>query len=117
MSEATVLKKSMLSASSAGAKVFRNNVGIAFQPNGQVIKYGLCNGSSDLIGWVPVTITQDMVGLRIAQFLAIECKDKKGRATQEQENFLSNVREGGGIGIITKTGDDVEQLIKNRSKK
>jgi hypothetical protein len=107
-SESTILKQVMLRASEHGDVVFRNNVGIAFQPNGQVIRYGLATGSSDLIGWRSKVVTQDMVGKKVAVFLAIETKTKKGKATEEQKNFLGVVDAAGGIAILARTPDDVK---------
>jgi hypothetical protein len=110
-SESTILKKVMLKASELGYRVFRNNVGVAFQPNGQVIRYGLHTGSSDLIGWHSKVVTQDMVGKPVAVFLAIETKTKTGAVTKDQKNFLKQVDEAGGIAILARTSDD---LINNR---
>lgn len=111
-SESTILKQVMKKASTLGWRVFRNNVGVAFQPNGQVIKYGLCTGSSDLIGWAPCTITQDMVGKQVALFLAIETKTKKGRPTKDQKNFLKQVDEAGGVAILARTENDLNNKDK-----
>ena len=112
MSESVVLKEAMLAASECGARVFRNNVGLAMQPNGQVIKYGLCNGSSDLIGWVQLTITQDMVGLQVAQCLGIECKAPKKHPTKEQKNFIEQVNLAGGKACVARSGGDVQENLK-----
>lgn len=106
-SESTILKEVMLQASELGWRVFRNNVGIAFQPNGQVIRYGLATGSSDLIGWKSQVITQDMVGQKVAIFLAIETKTKTGRVTDEQKNFLAQVDAAGGISILARNPQDL----------
>lgn len=111
MKESEILKHVMLAASESGVTVFRNNVGIAFQPNGQVIKYGLCKGSSDLIGWRPITITQNMVGTTLAQFVAIETKTTKGRATPEQLNFLNQLAKSGGAAILTTSAADTKQQL------
>jgi hypothetical protein len=37
-----------------------------------VLKYGLCLGSSDLIGWTIREITPDMVEKKVAVFTAIQ---------------------------------------------
>jgi hypothetical protein len=111
MKESDILKQCMLTASQCGATVFRNNVGIAFQPNGQIIRYGLCNGSSDLIGWMPVTITPEMVGKTLACFVGIEVKTEKGRPTDEQINFLDRLAKGGGFAMLAKSSQDVQQQL------
>lgn len=94
--------------------LFRNNVGTAYQ--GQMgsisgdrvllyprfVEFGLCKGSSDLIGWTEITITPDMVGKRIAVFTAVEVKTKTGRVSDEQKNFIKNVNNAGGIAKIER---------------
>ncbi len=66
-----------------GVYLTRNNVGALTDKYGRLIRYGLANSSkaeneriksADLIGWRTVTITPDMVGRRIAQFLSREAK-------------------------------------------
>lgn len=121
MTEKSLMHRLMLSFSAAGARVFRNHVGQAFQGRslrvvrpgtvqvqpGDVLVYqartvraGLCTGSSDLIGWRPIDITPDMVGRRIARFVACEVKSGGGRIEPEQQRFADAVREAGGIVII-----------------
>jgi len=119
--ESEILKDSMLAASENGAKVFRNNTGTAWQgdvvrlrggdiliKNARIVHFGLCTGSSDLIGWRPVKITQGMVGQTIAQFVAVECKTPSyNRASKDQKNFLAQVRKAGGVAVIARReGED-----------
>lgn len=113
-----------------GSRIFRNNVGLAwsgkkkFQASaitmfkllpGDVvlsyarpIKFGLCEGSSDKIGWTQVVITEEMVGKNIAVFTAIEEKKQTGKATEIQKNFLSTVSKLGGIAILVRSLDDLK---------
>lgn len=101
-------------------KIFRNNVGIAAAYNFktrslrkplQIIRYGLCNGSSDFIGWKSVVITPEMMGKKIAVFTAIEAKRSSNfKISEEQNNFIKTVQEDGGIGIIAKSAEDLEKL-------
>ena len=77
----------------------------------RVIEYGLCKGSSDLIGWKSIEITLDMVGKRVAIFTAIETKrPKNSNTSDEQYNFINTVQAAGGIGLIAKSEKDLEQL-------
>lgn len=99
-------------ASQLGSRLFRNNVGLAKfldrfgKP--RKVRYGLCPGSSDLIGWTPVTITPDMIGRTVAVFTAIEVKrDQFEDPKPGQVRFLEAVRRAGGIGIQCH---DEEQL-------
>ena len=83
-SEAAVQSNIRLEASRKGLRLFRNNVGVAFNDDGvRCLRYGLANDSeklnskvksSDLIGIRKVLITPVMVGTIIGQFVARECK-------------------------------------------
>ena len=105
-------------------RLFNNPVGEAWmgktisQANGQIVlryprrvRFGLVPGSSDLIGFRTVIITPDMIGQRIAQFVAIETKGPTGRATKDQKNFLRVVDESGGIAVLARNIADVETKI------
>jgi hypothetical protein len=81
--EAGIQSRVRLEASKKGARLWRNNVGACYDQDGNFIRYGLANDSkkmndaiksSDLIGIRPVTITPEMVGQVIGQFLAREVK-------------------------------------------
>ena len=98
MTEANLIKQYLLSLP-PNQRLFRNNVGLATTSSGHTIRYGLCKGSSDLIGWTQVTITPEMVGEKIAIFTAVELKTKNVKLTKEQANFLEQVKAAGGIAI------------------
>lgn len=82
-SESRVQSLVRLEAASKGVYLFRNNVGAGHLKNGNYIRWGLANDSTqvnkrlksaDLIGGRPRIITPDMVGSVILQFLSRECK-------------------------------------------
>ena len=116
-SEAAIQQQIRLALSQAGATMFRQNTGQAWSgarierlPGGKVlihdarpVQFGLCVGSSDLIGWTPLQITPDMVGRTAAIFTAIEVKRLKGRATEAQSNFIHQVTNAGGIAGIARS--------------
>ena len=84
---------------------------MAYHRDGSVVVYGLCVGSSDLIGFTPVEITQDMVGRRLAVFTAVECKRERGGGlSPEQANFLRRVLEAGGFAITARSPEDAAQV-------
>jgi hypothetical protein len=109
VSERPLLNHALLVATQLGARLFRNNVGQGWV--GKVVyrgprtitlddprplQTGLCVGSSDLIGWRPVTITPEMVGQTLAVFCAVEMKGARGVVTDEQRRFIDAVRVAGG---------------------
>lgn len=109
----------VLRLAKAGTTMFRNNVGSAEKIDKRTgkkyyIKFGLCEGSSDLIGITPVEITQDMVGKTIGVFTAIEVKkdvtksyDKHRMETQKR--FIDFVNKNGGVAFKS---DNPEKAVE-----
>ena len=96
------------------ARIFRNQVGSLPDPRtGRLVTFGLVRGSADLIGWRTVTITQAMVGTRLAIFTSIEVKTPTGRIRPEQQAWLEAVTHAGGIAGIARSVDDAKLIIKN----
>lgn len=91
--------------------MFRNNVGGIKDKSGKWVKFGLVKGSSDLIGWTPVTVTQEMVGKQIAVFTAIECKTKTGKATDAQLYFIARIWADNGFAGIARNVEDAMKII------
>jgi hypothetical protein len=92
------------------ARLFRNNTGALKDAAGRLVRYGLCTGSSDLIGWNTITITPDMVGQQVAVFVAIEVKDR-GRPTPEQLRFIEVVRAAGGRAGVARTVEQAQAIL------
>ena len=112
-SEAQTQQEIRLAASAAGCTLFRNNQGAFKSDSGRLVRYGVCQpGGSDLIGWLPVVITADMVGTTIAAFVAIEVKAPRGRATDAQMNFIAAVIAAGGRAGIARSTDDLRAIVK-----
>jgi len=109
--EATLLKRLMIHGSTLGLRLFRNQVGSYQLKDGRYLTSGLCVGSSDLIGYLPITITPDMVGKRIAVFVAIEAKGPRGRVRKEQQQFVEVVAGMGGIAAIVRSVQEVAAII------
>lgn len=108
MSEADRQRHIWLAESAAGVTLWRNNVGVVREKD-RVIRYGLCAGSSDLIGLTPITITADMVGKTVAVFTAEEVKRPTTKLTPKQATFCDHVRQQGGIaGRVTCAADAAE---------
>lgn len=111
MGETKLIREIQLLATRLRARLFRNNTGKIQGADGRWHIFGLCVGSSDLIGWTPVTITQDMVGKRIAIFTAIEGKSETGRATVEQNNFIAAVLRDGGLAGLARDLTDAQRIL------
>lgn len=112
MSESAILKRIMLACSRGAVRMFRNNCGALQDKNGQWVRYGVANpGGSDLIGWRTVTVTPEMVGARLAVFVAVEVKDK-GRATDAQLSFIQAVRTAGGIAGVARSEEAALAILQ-----
>jgi len=96
--------------------MFRNNVGAMKNDKGFWVSFGLVKGSSDLIGWTPVEITQDMIGQHLAVFTAIECKNATRKATDEQQYFIGRVQADGGFAGVARSVEDALKIIERNEK-
>ncbi len=127
MRETAVLHRVLLACSTGATRLFRQNVGVAWQGTGkpvqvskpgmvmmypgdvilrkaQPIRMGLCVGSSDIIGWTQ----RDGA----AVFTAIECKGADGRVRPEQTVFIDQVKAAGGIAGVVRSEDEALGLLR-----
>jgi hypothetical protein len=112
MHEADLMRTIQKEASTVGARLFRNNVGLYYTINGEPIRCGLCVGSSDLIGWKPIIVTKEMVDSKLLVFVAIEVKTDNGRVSKEQQSFIDAVGSNGGFSGIVRTPEDAKELLR-----
>lgn len=133
MRESELSKHILLAASKIGQRLFRNNVGQSWIGKSVIAKRrmsvelevgdvvvrqarrfhaGLCEGSSDYIGWTPVKITADMIGKEVAVFTAVEVKTRTGRPTDKQIKFLSAVGRSGGFGTICRSPEEAASFAQ-----
>jgi hypothetical protein len=112
MTESETMKRIQMAASDMGARLFRNNVGCLPDPRGGYVTYGLCTGSSDLIGWNPVQITDKHVGTRLPIFTALEVKSARGRVTPEQAHFIAAVRRANGIAAVVRSVEEALVFLR-----
>ena len=93
-------------------RLFRNQVGQLPDPRtGRPVQFGLAKGSSDLIGFKKIKITEDMIGQEIAQFVSIEIKTEKGKLTTQQNNWLNFINKSGGITGVARSIKDVFNIL------
>jgi hypothetical protein len=112
MSESVFYPKFQLLATELGGRLFRNNVGRLKLPNGKWLAYGVGNpGGSDLIGWMPVVITGEMIGKVFAVFTAAEVKLPHRNPTVSQVRFIEAVKNAGGYAGVVRSDQDLLRII------
>lgn len=136
MKESNTMRLIMLALGKIpGVRIFRNNTGKAWIgasvqfknrqsviveagdvliKNARFFIAGLCVGSSDLIGFKSVVVTQEMVGKTVAIFLAPEIKTKTGRVSDEQKAFQKMVNEHGGIAFVATDEIEAVELLNKK---
>lgn len=99
LNENDIMKLIQIEFSKLGHRLFRNNTGALKDEKGRWVHFGLCEGSSDLIGWS-----------RTGRFMAVEVKRPgawtKPERLQKQHNFLAVIIAAGGIGIMAESVED-----------
>ena len=95
----------------AGSKVERLPGGSVLIHDARPFNTGLPPGFSDLFGLVPVTVTPDMVGERLARFFALEIKSATGRASDQQSRFLDAVRLNGGLAGVARSAGEALAVV------
>jgi hypothetical protein len=104
----TDILREILELSRGPVRLFRNNVGF---DAGNKVRYGLKPGSSDLIGWRTIEITEHHIGRKVAVFAAIEVKTPTGTVKEEQQRFVDYVDECGGISGICRSVEEAKALL------
>lgn len=137
MNEQQIQQRILLACGNGPQRLWRNNVGTgwagpstrvtpgnvravaaALQPGDVVIRggrplhAGLCQGSSDLIGYTGVTIGHQHLGQQLAVFTAVEVKSERGRATAEQVQFLKHIQSAGGRSGIARSVADAQAIME-----
>jgi hypothetical protein len=83
-----------------------NKLGIIVLHGARKIRFGLHEGSGDLVGWKTITITPEMVGSHVAVFFSNEIKSPAGRLSDEQKNWAVQVTKAGGIAKVMRSPED-----------
>jgi hypothetical protein len=121
--ERIVMANMLLRFGRGATRLFRINSGVAWV--GKVLSHekglivldnprpfhGAPAGSSDLIGWHSIVITPEMVGQRVAVFVAVEVKAERRQATPEQAAFTAAVQRAGGVATVARTEDEVAAAL------
>jgi hypothetical protein len=124
--ETPILKRIQIALSHGAVRLFRNNVGLAWQgkclrvsamrliiDSPRVVHFGLAEGSADLIGFKSVTITPEMVGTTIAQFVSIEVKRLRGGEYREnQRAWAAMIEAHGGLSGVARSIKEATALLQ-----
>lgn len=91
--------------------LYRNNRGVAKYGN-YTVRYGVGpNGAADWIGYRILTITPDMVGQRIAQFVSLESKRPGEIPDIYQAKWAERVNADGGCAGWADSAAKAEEVI------
>ena len=112
MSEQELQQRIRLQLGSNPVRLWRNNVGALRDERGRLVTYGLCKGSSDLIGLRQVLIGPEHLGQTMAVFSAIEVKAPKGRLREEQRSFLELVERFGGYSGVATSVEEAARVLR-----
>ena len=112
MSEAVIQQQIRLALGSGPVRLWRNNTGTLPDRQGRPVRFGLCKGSSDLIGLRTITIGPEHVGQTMAVFAAVEVKSATGRPTPDQRAFIDTVQSMGGIAGIARSVEDAAAILQ-----
>ena len=105
-SEHEIQQRIRLACGRGAVRLWRNNTGALVDQQWRYVRFGLCKGSSDLIGLRALEITPELVGQRLAQFVALEIKTAQGVLSPEQRAFLRLVQELGGVAAVCRSVEE-----------
>lgn len=110
-SEHEIQQRIRLACGRGTVRLWRNNTGALVDQQGRFVRFGLCKGSSDLIGLRSLEVTPEMVGQRLAQFIALEVKTVNGTVSTEQRAFLQLVQQLGGLGAVCRSIEEARTVL------
>ena len=112
MSEQRIQQEIRLALGSGPVRLWRNNTGCLKDQQGRPVRFGLCKGSSDLIGLRSITIGPEHLGQTLAVFAAVEVKAQTGRITSDQRAFINAVAGMGGLAGVARSVEDAAQILQ-----
>jgi hypothetical protein len=112
MSEQELQQRIRLELGRGPVRLWRNNVGALRDQRGRLVSYGLCPGSSDLIGLRRLRVAPQHLGQELAVFCALEIKSQRGRPTAEQQRFLAQVGAMGSLAGVIRSLAEARALLQ-----
>lgn len=96
-----------------GGVLYRNRRGLLPLPGGGMLPVGLGpNGFPDSVGYLPVTITADMIGRKVGVFWACEDKTDAGVVAEHQLQCIEELRDAGCIAGVARNVDELHQMVE-----
>jgi hypothetical protein len=93
--------------------LYRNRRGMFPLPNGGMLPFGVGPpGSGDLIGYLRILITPEMVGRTLPIYTEIESKTDSGRLAEHQIKRIEELRDVQAIAGCARSADDCEEILK-----
>lgn len=93
--------------------LYRNRRGMVDLPNGGKMPIGLGpNGTGDLVGYIRVQITPEMVGRTLPIYTEIESKTETGRLADHQLARIEELRDADAISGCARNAEDAERLLQ-----
>lgn len=105
--ESPVIKQIRLRATERGGRLFRNTVGVFYSKAGAPTSVGLCPGSHDLIGFMPL----EVCGITLPIFTSIEVKAGRTKTSKEQLNFRKMVLTMNGVSAIVRSVNEFDTAV------
>lgn len=114
--EADVTPEILQAMTASGCHLFRNNRGVAKYGPSQWVRYGVGpNGASDFIGYLSLVVTPEMVGHRVAIFVAPETKAQGATSSADhlarQAAWRDSIRSAGGIAGFVHSWEQGRALV------
>ena len=100
--ETNIVQDIRLALSKEGCLIWRNNTGALEDKRGRWVHFGLCKGSSDLIGIMPD-----------GRFLAIEGKAPGEQPRADQLDFLNAIKAKGGVAGWVTTPEQAVEIVRS----
>lgn len=127
MNETNLVRLGLIAASSEGARMFRQNTGQGWIGRGEQVPGGVFianarpfhagfKGLLDTSGFVPVTITADMVGQTLPVYAEIEYKTQTGRLSAEQVARIAYLCSVGAVTGVARSEADVRAIIRGERR-
>lgn len=91
-----------------GIFCWRQNQGAIPLPSGGFRRFVGRKGVSDILGIVTQTVRlEDGSRATFGNLLAIECKTRTGRVSDDQKAFLKEINDRGGIALVVHSVDEL----------